>query len=305
MLLSISVKAGAKCDRQCVNEKLPVPWQNKGNDVYHGRPEWIIGQNMPFVPQPSRSCGILGSTNRTQATFWDKFSFWKTLPFHLPEADCPIFTLSSVFLSIFIMRFQKLVSLSFLHLYCSIRYNFWFICSSVPRSCRACVKRARQMNHQSDGTIFKCKNENNTSLWKLMITVDGKKSHMVENVGSMLLPGSLAACVSHWQPVLPTICTGAWALNIFTAASPCTNPTPWSALVRWLVSVSCLKKSHHSLQLIKRFAFSLTVSVLLSLLVSFKISLSVCRPVSANTNCHQCRFQFSVSSLVSLFLGRY
>lgn len=161
------------------------------------------------------------------------------------------------------------------------------------------------MNHQSDGTIFKCKNENNTSLWKLMITVDGKKSHMVENVGSMLLPGSLAACVSHWQPVLPTICTGAWALNIFTAASPCTNPTPRSALVRWLVSVSCLKKSHHSLQLIKRFAFSLTVSVLLSLLVSFKISLSVCRPVSANTNCHQCRFQFSVSSLVSLFLGRY
>ena len=62
-------------DRQCVNEKLPVPWQNKGNDVYHGRPEWIIGQNMPFVPQPSRSCGILGSTNHTQATFWDKFSF--------------------------------------------------------------------------------------------------------------------------------------------------------------------------------------------------------------------------------------
>ena len=103
-----------------------------------------------------------------------------------------------------------------------------------------------------------------------MITVDGKKSHMVENVGSMLLPGSLAACVSHWQPVLPTICTGAWALNIFTAASPCTNPTPRSALVRWLVSVSCLKKSHHSLQLIKRFAFSLTVSVLLSLLVSLR-----------------------------------
>ena len=205
------------------------------------------------------------------------------------------------------MRFQKLVSLSFFHLYCSIRYNFWFICSSVPRSCRACVKRARQMNHQLYRMEqYKCKNENNTSLWKLMITVDGKKSHMVENVGSMLLPGSVAACVSHWQPVLPTICTGAWALNIFTAASPIqSNPTPRSALVRWLVSVSCLKKSHHSLQLIKRFAFSLTVSVLLPLLVSFKISLSVCRPVSANTNCHQCRFQFSVSSLVSLFLGRY
>ena len=68
-----AVKAGEKYDRQCENEKLPAPWQNKGNDVYHGRQEWIIGQNMPFVPQPSRSCGMLGSTNHTQATFWNKF----------------------------------------------------------------------------------------------------------------------------------------------------------------------------------------------------------------------------------------
>ena len=53
MLLCRSVKVGAKYDRQCENKKLPVLWQNKGNDVHHGRQEWIIGQNMPFVPQPS------------------------------------------------------------------------------------------------------------------------------------------------------------------------------------------------------------------------------------------------------------
>ena len=42
---------------------------------------------MPFVPQPSWSCGILGSTNHTKATFLGEFfssSFLSTL---LAEVD--------------------------------------------------------------------------------------------------------------------------------------------------------------------------------------------------------------------------
>ena len=147
---------------------------------------------MPFVPQPSRSCGILGSTNHAPATFLDKF--WVFLFLARYCLKWTHLWLQLIFIKSQYPRSRESVGSE----HNSLEPGNWIMEHSFATSCRICLPRVRAQQTKQ----ILC--ENNTSFWQLFlkphIKVE-KKSHMVESVGSMLLPG--AACVSQWQPVQP------------------------------------------------------------------------------------------------------